>query len=145
MKSQILSQAGGMRTLVLVLDNGEEAFAAMAGFAARAEVWGAAFTAIGAFSGATVGWFDFARKAYDKIEVAEQCEVLSLIGDIAEGDDGRPSVHAHAVLGLKDGSTRGGHFLRGIVHPTLEVTLTESPQHLHRRKVPELGIALIRP
>jgi predicted DNA-binding protein with PD1-like motif len=134
-----------MRTLVLVLDSGEEAFAAIAAFAAKTQIHGAAFTAIGAFSGATVGWFDFARKAYDQIEVAEQCEVLSLIGDIAEDDAGRPSIHAHAVLGLKDGTTRGGHFLRGLVHPTLEITLTEAPQHLHRRKVPELGIALIRP
>lgn len=145
MKSQLLSQAGGIRTLVLVLENEEEAFAAISEFAARERLFGAAFTAIGAFRDATVGWFDFARKAYDEIRIAEQCEVLSLIGDIAESDDGKPSVHAHAVVGLKDGSTRGGHFLRGIVHPTLEITVTESPAHLHRRKVADLGIALIRP
>jgi len=31
----------------------------------------------------------------------------------------------HAVLGLSDGTTRGGHFLKGIVRPTLEVTIVE--------------------
>ena len=36
-------------------------------------------------------------------------------------DDGKPSLHLHAVLGLRDGTTRGGHFLKGIVRPTLEV------------------------
>lgn len=73
----------------------------------------------------------------------EQCEVLSAIGDVAIGDDGKPSLHVHAVLGLRDGSTKGGHLLDGIVRPTLEVTLVETPGHLRRRKRPELGIALI--
>jgi hypothetical protein len=69
--------------------------------------------------------------------------VLSAIGDIATGDDGKPSIHIHTVLGLSDGSTRGGHFLKGKVRPTLEVTVVETPAHLHRRKQPGLGIALI--
>ena len=68
---------------------------------------------------------------------------LSLLGDIATGDDGKPSLHMHAVLGLSDGTTRGGHFLKGIVRPTLEVTIVETPARLRRRKRPELGIALI--
>jgi hypothetical protein len=33
--------------------------------------------------------------------------------------------------------------LEGLVHPTLEVTVVETPTHLRRRKRPELGIALI--
>lgn len=49
----------------------------------------------------------------------------------------------HVVLGLSDGSTRGGHLLEGTVQPTLEVTLVETPAHLRRKKRPELGIALI--
>ncbi|TMJ50612.1 MAG: DNA-binding protein, partial [Alphaproteobacteria bacterium] len=62
---------------------------------------------------------------------------------IAIGDDGKPSLHVHAVLGLSDGSTRGGHLLEGHVYPTLEVTLIEMPAHLRRKKRPDLGIALI--
>src|SRR6185312_1798558 len=100
-------------------------------------------TAIGAFERATVGWFDLKRRAYHPIAIEEQCEALSLIGDIALGDDGQPSLHAHAVLGLRDGSTRGGHLLKAIVRPTLEVTLVETPAPLRRRRRPELGIALI--
>ena len=99
--------------------------------------------AIGAFERATVGWFDLREKTYRPIEIDEQCEALSLIGDIAVGDDGKASVHIHAVLGLKDGTTRGGHFLKGIVRPTLEVTIVETPARLRRRKRPELGLALI--
>jgi uncharacterized protein len=77
------------------------------------------------------------------ISVAEQCEVLSLAGDIAQGDDGKASLHLHAVLGLSDGSVRGGHLIEGIVRPTLEVTLVETAAHLRRKKKSDLGIALI--
>jgi hypothetical protein len=65
------------------------------------------------------------------------------VGDIAAADDGKPSLHMHAVLGLADGTTRGGHFLKGIVRPTLEVTIVETPVRLRRRQRPELGLALI--
>jgi uncharacterized protein len=143
MKSKLLSENEGGRTFVVVLDPGDEAFKSISDFAATESITAAAVTAIGAFERATVGWFDFASKTYRKIPVDEQCEVLSAIGDIAAGDDGKPSLHLHAVLGLSDGSTRGGHLLEGIVRPTLEVMVTETPAHLHRRKRPELGIALI--
>jgi predicted DNA-binding protein with PD1-like motif len=143
MRSKVVWQEAGARTIVLVLDPGEEAFRTISDFAATQAIEAASLTALGAFSAAKVGWFDFAKNVYDPIAVDEQCEALSLIGDIARGDDGKPSLHVHAVLGLRDGSTRGGHLLEATVKPTLEVTLVETPAHLRRRKRPELGIALI--
>ena len=128
---------------IVVLDSGEEAFDALTRFANESGISAASLTAIGAFERATVGWFDIASKTYRKIEVNEQCEVLSAIGDIAVGDDGKPSLHVHIVLGLSDGSTRGGHLMAGTVRPTLEVVLTEVPATLRRRKRADLGIALI--
>jgi len=141
MKSKLVWAAE--RTFVLVLDPGDEALGSITQFALENELHAASFTAIGAFERATVGWFDLKRRAYHPIAIEEQCEALSLIGDIALGDDGQPSLHAHAVLGLRDGSTRGGHLLKAIVRPTLEVTLVETPAPLRRRRRPELGIALI--
>jgi uncharacterized protein len=72
-----------------------------------------------------------------------QCEVLSLLGDVVQGDDGKANLHLHAVLGLQDGTLHGGHLLSGLVQPTIEVTITETVVHLHRKKRPDLGIALI--
>ena len=144
MKSRLVSRAPA-NIRVVILDSGEEAFAALTKFANDEKLSAASLTAIGAFERATIGWFDLAAKNYRKIEVNEQCEVLSAIGDIAIGDDGKASLHIHVVLGLSDGSTRGGHFLSGIVRPTLEVVLTESPVTLRRRKRPDLGIALVDP
>ncbi|MBM7046617.1 MULTISPECIES: PPC domain-containing DNA-binding protein [Rhizobium] len=138
-----VSETNGQRTYVVVLDATEEAFSTLGGFAIAERLTAASVTAIGAFEKATVGWFDFASRSYLKIPVDSQCEVLSLLGDIATGDDGKASLHLHAVLGLQDGSTRGGHFLDGIVHPTLEATIVEAPAHLRRRHQHDLGIALI--
>jgi uncharacterized protein len=142
-RSKLVWENAGERTFVLVLDAGEEAFAAITKFAAKEQLSGASFTALGAFERATVGWFDVGAKTYRKIPVDQQCEVLSAVGDIAEGDDGKPSLHLHAVLGLSDGSTRGGHLLEAIVQPTLEVTVVETPAHLRRKQRADLGIALI--
>jgi len=138
-----MSDKAGSATRVIVLDAGEEAFATLTEFANDAGITAASLTAIGAFERATVGWFDFEKKTYKKIEVAEQCEVLSAIGDIAVGDDGKASLHVHVVLGLADGTTRGGHLLEAKVRPTLEVVVADTPAHLRRKKKPELGIALI--
>ncbi|MDX8467209.1 DNA-binding protein [Mesorhizobium sp. VK23B] len=143
MKSKLVSEIFGQRTFVVVLDPGEEAIAALMAFAGQKAIAGASLTAIGAFEKATVGWFDIGSKSYRKIAVDEQCEVLSAIGDIAVDDNGKQSLHIHAVLGLRDGRTRGGHLLEGTVQPTLEVTVLESPAHLRRRKRRDLGIALI--
>ena len=142
MRSKLASEDEG-RTFVLILDQGEEAFAAMTAFANEKAIRGASVTAIGAFESAKVGWFDLAAKRYSPISVDAQCEVLSLLGDIAQGDDGRASLHLHAVLGLRDGSVRGGHFLGCNVRPTLEVTIVETTSTLRRKKRADLGIALI--
>ena len=143
MKSKLVAQYGGERTFVLILDPGDEAFAAISKFAEEERLSAASLTALGAFSKATVGWFDLAAKSYRKIPVDRQCEVLSALGDIAIDDKGKPSLHMHVVLGLCDGTTRGGHLLDGAVQPTLEVTLIETPAHLRRKQRPELGLALI--
>jgi len=141
---QVLKDAGE-RILIAVLDPGEEVKEALTNLSRDQALTAASLTAIGAFRSATVGWFDFAQKDYRRIPVDEQCEVLTILGDIAIADDGGPSLHMHCVLGLSDGRTRGGHLLEGYVHPTLEVVITETPAVLRRTVRPELGIALIDP
>jgi hypothetical protein len=143
MKSKCVAQESDQRTFVLILDQGEEAFASISRFAEQTRIAGASLTALGAFESAKVGWFDIEKREYHPLPVKEQCEVLSLIGDIATGDDGKPSLHVHAVLGLSDGTTRGGHLMEAIVRPTLEVTVVESAAHLRRKKRADLGLALI--
>jgi predicted DNA-binding protein with PD1-like motif len=134
----------GTRTFVVVGEEGEDAFELLSAFAKDHDITAAQLTGVGAFSGATVGWFDREQKDYRRIEVDEQCELLSLIGDIALADDG-PQLHAHVVLGLSDGTVRGGHLLAGHVWPTLEVVIRDAPVDLRKTSHPDLGLALIDP
>ncbi|HZR37386.1 MAG TPA: PPC domain-containing DNA-binding protein [Nevskia sp.] len=143
MKAKLVAESQGPRIWILVLDSGEEVMQALRDFALQHRVGAASFVALGAFRSAVLGYFDLQRRQYQPVPVESQVEAITLVGDIARDEAGKPSVHAHAVLGLPDASTRGGHLLRGEVRPTLEVTVTETPAHLRRTRRPELGIALI--
>ena len=143
MKSTLLD-ATGPRTWALIFDKGDEPVAGLTAFARAQKLGAAHFTAIGAFSDVTLGYFDREAKDYLRIPMHEQVEVLSLIGDVAL-DKEEPKVHAHVVVGRADGEARGGHLLEAHVWPTLEVVLVESPRHLRKRHDPETGLALIDP
>jgi uncharacterized protein len=141
MKSMIVEDADVV-TYVVVGDPGDEAVSGLERFVRSEGLGAAGITAVGAFEHATVGWFDRAARDYRPIHVNEQCELLSLIGDVAVGEDG-PILHMHVVLGLSDGTTRGGHLLEARVFPTLEAVVTETPARLAKVMRPEIGIPLI--
>ncbi len=144
MQSKQIHEARGQRTFALVFDKGDEVISGLTNFAKGNGLDAASLTAIGAFSDATLGYFDLEKKEYEEIPVEEQVEVLSLVGDLAL-NRGEPQLHAHVVLGRRDGTTKGGHLLEGHVCPTLEVVLVESPEHLRKETDEETGLALIRP
>ena len=52
-------------------------------------------------------------------------------------------MHAHVVVGRRDGTAHGGHLLRARVWPTLEVVLAESSAELRKKHDDETGLALI--
>jgi uncharacterized protein len=143
MRAKVLHERGE-RVFAVIFDTGEDPIEGLTRFAAEHNLTASGFTAIGAFSEATLGYFDWDKKDYDRIPVTEQVEVLALVGDIARDEQNRPKVHAHVVLGKRDGAACGGHLLAAKVRPTLEVILTESPAHLRRVHDPESGLALIR-
>jgi uncharacterized protein len=143
MHNKLVSKPGETRVWIAVLEMGEEAKVQLLSLAKTEGIENASFVALGAFEKAVIAYFDWQKKAYQNIPVDEQVEVITLVGDIVPDDKGKPSLHAHTVLGRSDGSTRGGHLIEGYVRPTLEVTVTEMPAHLRRHKHPELGVALI--
>ncbi|MEX0618345.1 MAG: PPC domain-containing DNA-binding protein [Pseudohongiellaceae bacterium] len=145
MKSRLVNNINDLRTYVLIFSDGDEMKQGMMEFVKDEHIDGASFTAIGAFSKATLGYFDVAKKDYHKFIIDEQVEVLSLSGNVAFNvDHNRPQIHAHVVVGKKDGSAHGGHLFTGEVRPTLEVVVTETPRHLRRRIDVRSGLALIK-
>src|SRR5262245_46479017 len=127
MRSKLLHEVDGKRTFAVILGTGDEVMACLTAFSGKERVGGAQITAIGAFSRVRLAYFDWETKRYRPIEIGEQVEVASLVGDIAVGPDGAPSVHAHAVVGRRDGNALAGHLMEAQVRPTLEIIVTEMP------------------
>lgn len=130
---------------VVTFTQGDDPIVGLTDWARGAAVNGASFTAIGAFEEADIGWFDLDLRRYRSNPVRRQVEVLSLVGDVTDGvEPGEdPMVHAHVVLGTRDGAALGGHLLHASVRPTLEVVIRESAVTLPRRHDATTGLALI--
>lgn len=141
MKSKLLFD-DGEKTFVLVFDTGDEVISHLLNFVTENRLTTGHFTAIGALSQVTLGYFNTEKRNYEHISIKQQVEVLSLIGNIAF-DQNKPRVHAHIVVGKSDGTAHGGHLIEASVRPTLEVILQETPGHLRRKTDPVSGLALI--
>ncbi|MGD0178706.1 MAG: PPC domain-containing DNA-binding protein [Terriglobales bacterium] len=144
MQVQLLNPGDPTKQYAVIFYQGDEAFSGLLEFAEKYQVTSAHFTAIGALSGATVGWFDPQRKMYKKIPIVGQHEVIGMSGDIALYQ-GKPVVHTHMVVGSSDGTMRGGHVLDAYVSPTLEVMVTVDPIAMQKRFDPATDLTLIDP
>lgn len=132
----------GQKVYALIFDPGDELISELEKFSRENDLLASSFKAIGAFQKATLAFFDPETHDYLEIPINEQVEVLSLVGDVST-EEGQPKIHAHVVVGQRDGNARGGHILSAYVWPTLEVVLEETPDFLRRKVDPETGLSLI--
>ncbi len=144
MRHKLLHESGGQRTFAVVLQTGDEAMECLGRFAREARLEAAQITGIGAFEKVVLKYFDWGDREYLDNRLEEQVEVASLIGDVALGPGGAPSIHVHLVVGKRDGSAMAGHLGSGHVRPTLELIVIESPAHLRKVRDAESGLALIQ-
>lgn len=144
MQTRTIHEDAGLRTIVVILETGDAVKSCLSEVARKEKISAASLQAIGAFSSATIRYFAWDRKEYQPIEVREQVEVASLIGDIALGENDDPMLHIHVVLGRSDGSALAGDLGEAHVRPTLEVVITETPDHLRRKEDPTTGLPLIQ-
>ncbi len=142
MRSKLINDKE-LKTYALAFKTNDEVVFLLEQFAKGKNLKASQFTGIGAFSEVTLGFFDVEIKDYKKIEIKEQVELLSLIGDITLYKD-QHKIHPHAVVGKKDGTAHGGHLLKAIVHPTLELIVNESPGFLQREINEDTGLPLIK-
>jgi predicted DNA-binding protein with PD1-like motif len=122
---------GEARVHALVFEVEDEAIATLTSFAEERGIEAAQFTAIGAFREAVIAFFDWDSRSYEEIPVDEPVEVAAMTGNVAR-KDGAVRVHAHVVLGRRDGSALAGHLVSGRVRPTLEMMFVEERANLVR-------------
>ncbi|ONI92725.1 hypothetical protein ALI22I_02215 [Saccharothrix sp. ALI-22-I] len=143
MATHAVVDSGAARQYIVVMDAGDSALDELLAFAREHRLRTASFTAIGAFSDCTLAFYDVEAKQYLDNPVSQQSEVVSLTGNVVRTEEGDWQVHAHAVVALRDGATRGGHLRRAVVRPKLEAVVTETTHRLTRRFDPDSGLAFI--
>ncbi len=127
---------------LLVFDTNDDFLPVLTEFVKRNDIQGASFSAIGAFQQAVIAYWNWDTKKYEHIEMMEQVEVLALSGSVARvAEDVK--IHAHTILGRRDGATIGGHLIRAIVRPTLELFLLDLGARLARRRDDATGLWLL--
>jgi predicted DNA-binding protein with PD1-like motif len=141
MRSRLL-QEEPERVYALIFESGEEVAAGLLAFAREKEIGAATVSGIGAFRDVTLAYFDPDTRAYTETPFDEQTEVLSLLGNFTL-HDGAPKIHAHVVLGRRDGSSLGGHLVTAHVAPTLELFVRVLPGAVQRSVDPASGLPLI--
>jgi predicted DNA-binding protein with PD1-like motif len=115
------------RKFQLIFAKGDEVISGLAEFAAKNDLTVAHFTALGALSSATIGWFDSDKRAYKTMHINEEMEVTSLVGNITRGRDGNPVVHVHCVVALlRNGAVHAGHLIEGHISLTMQMYLEDS-------------------
>jgi predicted DNA-binding protein with PD1-like motif len=106
----------------VAFSTGDEILSGLTDLAIKHKITSGYITGLGGLSGALLGFGDPAINAFARIPVDEKCELVSLVGHI-QSRDGMPTVHLHAVVALKDGSTKAGHVFEARVAPLAEISV----------------------
>jgi uncharacterized protein len=102
------------RSLLARLDSGAEIVGQITYLARDMGIEAAFISAIGALTRADLGYYDQAAREYHVTPVDEPVELAACSGNISLLE-GRPFVHAHAVLANGQGRSWAGHLVRGTV------------------------------
>lgn len=124
------------------LDEGQDLFEALSGFARREDIRAAAVVSgVGMFRRATVGYWDGTQ--YRPHELTVPHEVVGLHGSIARADSA-PSIHLHVAAAGPDFRLVGGHVLQATVGVLQEIVLETFPGRTFGRPMNEsVGLRML--
>lgn len=126
MKNQVgrvaVYKAGSI--FILRLEKGDKIVESLTEFCRRRRVRAAHFSGLGSCRGAELGFFDWDKKKYRFHKVRGDHEIAALLGNIRL-KEGRPFVHAHAVLSGPDFRAIAGHLKEAEVLALCEIALTK--------------------
>jgi predicted DNA-binding protein with PD1-like motif len=129
-------------SFLLRLETDEEIFGAISGFAADRKIDVGTVQAIGAAYDVVLAYYDRRTHEYHRRAIAEEMEVVSLLGNISL-KEGRPFPHLHAVLSGRSGETIAGHFFEGRVGGTIEAIIRPLGGYAQRKYDEKTGLFLL--
>jgi len=124
------------------LELGEEVMSGLSEFLEAAGVKSGTLIAIGALKDTELGYLDVEKGEYQRHTFAEEMELIQFTGNVTTVD-GKPFVHAHAVIAGADFIARAGHFFQGTVAVTFECQLFAGELKLGRSFDEATGLKLI--
>jgi len=101
------------------------------------------FNIIGTVKSSEFAFFDQKERKYLTMTLEEEAEVLICTGNISMRD-GKPLVHAHILMGDREGKAYGGHLLKGKVF-VAEAHIKKFDQPVERKLDEGTGLALLEP
>lgn len=138
----LYSELKRKRSFVGRLPFNEDLVTSIEGFCKEKRIETAVFSAIGAVSSVTLGYFDQKQKVYVSYKKEVPLEIASCSGNISK-KDGNPFLHAHIVLTDEKGYSVGGHLFSETIVFAGEFYIQEfSGNTLEREYDPQTGLML---
>jgi uncharacterized protein len=100
------------RTIIDKLPHGSDLLEGLTEIVQRENIRCGRIHALGATTHTIIAYYDQIKKKYNPMEFRDGMEILNLHGNISIRD-GKPFVHAHIILGDRQGKTFGGHLMPG--------------------------------
>jgi hypothetical protein len=129
---------------IIKLKKGEELIATLTDFCEREGVENAVFQGIGTVEKVQIGYYDRGKREYYFKEDSGVFEVAAMQANVALVD-GKPFIHAHAVLSRCDESLEciGAHIKEAYVAVTLEIFMTVLDSSVERKLDDDIGLKLM--
>src|SRR3989344_5665462 len=116
---------------LIKLEKGEEVVKTLSQVSRENNISSGWINGLGAFSSATIGYYELITKSYHWSDFSGDLEVVSLVGNIAILDNG-PILHLHICISDEKLNCFGGHLKEGIVGGTLELMIEKIDKEIER-------------
>lgn len=129
-------------TIVLVLEQGEDIIEAVTDLVREQNGKFGTVSGIGACDDVELNFYNLETKTYEKKEIKEPLELISLLGNISHIDE-KPFAHLHATFGTNQYETLSGHLTKAVVSATAEIVITMTNLDINRKHNADIGLNLL--
>jgi|AntRauTorcE11897_2_1112592.scaffolds.fasta_scaffold03410_6 predicted DNA-binding protein with PD1-like motif len=122
---------------------GEEIMSSLKEYFSKNKITAAHITGLGAASWLEIAYYNIESKEYERHEIKEDLEILSLVGNVGVTTDGELIIHLHGTFGKRDLSVIGGHIFSMEVSGAGELQVRTFSGEIHRAYDEETGLTLM--
>lgn len=125
------------------LDKGERLRESLERFVRETELEGAWISGLGGALAMTLSFYDLDKKQYLDQQFEGLFEIVSLTGNIASDEHGKPAIHLHGVFGDREYQTVGGHVKDLTAAATVELFVHRAYKPTKRKLDPGTGLSTL--